>query len=250
MWDDVNSLRNLPPNAEFVLYMNDKPRIFKDLRFPGSIISGELPAGSGTPKHWKNHVPFPSHFYTFKTKDADIPLFESKQPVVFFRGRFSENAWKRFKTHKFQCENTPRFKLSLATSYPDDEDVLDIKLTGFANVQEPLVTDIKESLKRDYNITMGKFVDSASVQSRYSLSVSGNDWAGATTMKSLLSGSCMFFVNDNSTDYEGYTRNLGEIYFPLMKSGEDFFMVEYDTMGAMVSYSTITKSSPDFMSGK
>ena len=81
---------------------------------------------------------------------------------------------------------------------------------------------------------MGKFVDSASIQSRYSLSVSGNGWAGATTIKSLVSGSCMLFVNDNSTDYEGYTRNLGEIYFPLMKPGEDFVMVEYDTIAPMV----------------
>ena len=57
----------------------------------------------------------------------------------------------------------PRFKHSLATIYPADEDVLEIKLTGFGNVQEPLVTEIKESLKRDYNITMGKLVDSTSV---------------------------------------------------------------------------------------
>ena len=75
----------------------------------------------------------------------------------------------------------PRFKLSLATTYPADEDVLDIKLTGFGNVQELIVTEIKESLKRDYNITMVNFVDSTSIQSRYSLSVSGNGWAGTTT---------------------------------------------------------------------
>ena len=81
---------------------------------------------------------------------------------------------------------------------------------------------------------MGKFVDSTLVQSRYPLSVSSNGSARATTMKSLLSGSCMLFANDNSTDYEGYMRNLVEIYFPLMKSGEDFVMVEYDTIVPML----------------
>ena len=102
MWDDVNSLRNLPPNDEFVLYMNDKHRILKDIRLPDFTISGEFRVGSGMPKHWKNHVPFPYHLYTLKPKDTDIPLFESKRPVVFFCGRFSENAWKISKSHKLQ----------------------------------------------------------------------------------------------------------------------------------------------------
>ena len=44
----------------------------------------------------------------------------------------------------------------------------------------------------------------------------------------------MLFFNDNSTDYEGYTRNLGEIFYPLIKSGEDFVMVEYNTIATMV----------------
>ena len=89
MWDDVNSLWNLPPNAKFVLYMNDKPRILKDIRLPAFTIAAEFRAGSGMPKQWKGHVPFPSHFYSFKPKDTDLPLFESKRPVVFFCGRFS-----------------------------------------------------------------------------------------------------------------------------------------------------------------
>ena len=102
IWDDVNILQNLPLNAEFVLYTNGTPRIFKGIILPAFTISAEFGAGSGMPKHWKNHVPFPSHFYTFKPKDTDLPLFESKRPVVFFCGRFSENAWKRSKTHKLQ----------------------------------------------------------------------------------------------------------------------------------------------------
>ena len=44
----------------------------------------------------------------------------------------------------------------------------------------------------------------------------------------------MIFVYDNSTEYEGYTRNLGETFYPLMKSGEDFVMVEYETIATTV----------------
>ena len=102
MRDDVNSLRNLPLNAELVLYTNDKPIIFKGLKLPAFTIAAELGAGSGMPKQWKGHVPFPSNLYTFKPKDSDLTLFESKRLVVFFRGRFSENVWIRFKNHKFQ----------------------------------------------------------------------------------------------------------------------------------------------------
>ena len=141
--------------------MNDKPIIFNGLNLPAFTISTEFGAGSGMPKQWKGHVPFPSNLYTFKPKDSDLTLFESKRLVVFFRGRFSDNVWIRFKNHKFQWENTPRFNLDIATSNPDDEGVLDIKLKGFDNVKEPLLTEIKEYLKWDYTISLGKFVDSA-----------------------------------------------------------------------------------------
>ena len=148
--------------------MNDKPIIFNGLNLPAFTISTEFGAGSGMSKQWKGHVPFPSNLYTFNPKVANLTLFESKRSVVLFRGRFSENFWIRFKTHKFQWENTPCFKISLATINTSDEDVLDIKLTGFANAKEPILTEIKEFLNRDYNILWGKFVGSAdaSTQSR------------------------------------------------------------------------------------
>ena len=231
LWNDANRLRKLPPNLEMLVYTNDKPRVRKDLGLPAFTISGEFPAGSGMPTRWTNHIPFPSHFYSFKRpKDEDLASFESKQPIVFFRGRFSENVWKRFKTNKHDWVETPRFKLALGTRNVTDKDVLDIELTGFGAVQEPLVTEIKETLQREYNITLGGFVKADAVQSRYVLGVSGNGWAGATVMRALLSGSCMLFVNDNSTDYENITRDLGEIYFPLMKKDQDYVQVDYDNI--------------------
>ena len=45
-----------------------------------------------------------------------------------------------------------------------------------------------------------------------------------------MSGSCIIFVNGNSTNYKGYTRKLGDIFYPMMKSGDDFVIVEYDTI--------------------
>jgi hypothetical protein len=231
MWEKANLLRNLPPNLEMLVYVNDKPRVHTDLGLPAFTISGEFPAGSGMPLAWKNYLPFPSHFYDFLKipKKKDLPDFESKRPVVFFRGRFSEHAWSSFETSS-EWQSTPRFKLALGTSNPSDSDVLDVKLTGFAAAKEPLVSKIRKSLKREHNISMETWTKSNSVQSRYVLAVSGNGWAGATAMRSLLSGACTLFVHDNSTDYEGYTRDLGEIYFPLMKSGRDFVPVDYDSI--------------------
>ena len=49
-----------------------------------------------------------------------------------------------------------------------------------------------------------------------------------------MSRSCMLFINENSTDYKGYTRKLGEILHPLMKYGEDVVILEYDTIATMV----------------
>ena len=231
MWNDANRLRKLPPNLEMLLYANDKPRVRKDLGLPAFTISGEFPVGSGMPTRWTNYLPFPSHFYSLeRPKDKDLASFESKRPVVFFRGRFSGNTWSRFKTHKHHWVETPRFKLALGTRNVADKDVLDIELTGFATAKEPLVTEITEMLLREYNITVGKYVKADAAQSRYVLGVSGNGWAGATTMRALLSGSCMLFVNDNSTDYENITRDLGEIYFPLLKKDRDFVLVGYDNI--------------------
>ena len=44
----------------------------------------------------------------------------------------------------------------------------------------------------------------------------------------------MIFVNNNSTDYKGYTRNLGEIFYPIMKLCEDFVRLEYNTISTKV----------------
>mmetsp|Transcript_6208 Transcript_6208/g.7083 ORF Transcript_6208/g.7083 Transcript_6208/m.7083 type:complete len:131 (+) Transcript_6208:892-1284(+) len=65
------------------------------------------------------------------------------------------------------------------------------------------------------------------------LAVSGNGWAGATAMRSFLSGSCTLFVNDNSTDYEGYTRDLGGIYFPYLKPWKHYVPVEYNMIASI-----------------
>jgi hypothetical protein len=88
MWKKANGLRNLPPNLEMLVYVNDKPRVRTDLDLPAFTIAGQFRAGSGMPTRWTNYLPFPSHFYSFKIpKQKDLPDFESKPPVVFFRVR-------------------------------------------------------------------------------------------------------------------------------------------------------------------
>mmetsp|Transcript_6208 Transcript_6208/g.7082 ORF Transcript_6208/g.7082 Transcript_6208/m.7082 type:complete len:138 (+) Transcript_6208:365-778(+) len=97
MGEQANIHRNLPPNVEMVLYANDKPRIRKDMELPVFTLAGEFLVSSGFPDRWKNHVPFPSHFYLFLfPKASNGTNILSKRPVVFFCGRFSENAWGSF----------------------------------------------------------------------------------------------------------------------------------------------------------
>ncbi len=232
IWKEAGEKRHLPPSVEMILYANDKPRVRSDLGLPTFTMAGSFTAGSGLPSQWTNHLPFPSYFYLSELQEQTD--FWDRAPILHFRGRFSENCWSRFKTHKFQWTQTPRFKLALGTSNPSDSDVLDVKLTDFGSVKEPLATEIREALGREYNITMVEWSEQGSVQSRYALAVSGNGWAGATFMRALLSGSCVLFVNDNSTDYEGFSRDLGEIYFPLLEEGKDFVQVDYNTIAQTV----------------
>ncbi len=230
MWEGANQKRSMPPNVEMLIYSNDKPRVPSDLGLPAFVISGEFPVGGGIPTRWVNYLPFPSHFYSFESPPDAASDFLARKPVVFFRGRFSENGWARFHTHPHEWNNTPRFKLALGSRHPEDQDVLDIKLTGFARGDEALQKEMRERLQQDYNITMGEITKNTTGNSRYGLAVSGNGWAGATAMRSLLSGSCTLFVNDTSIDYEGYTRDLGEIYFPLLKPDQDVVVVDYDNI--------------------
>ncbi len=232
IWKEANEKRHLPPSVEMILYPNDKPRVRTDLGLPAFTMAGAFTAGSGWPSQWTNHLPFPSYFYLSELQEPTD--FRDRAPILHFRGRFSENCWSRFKTHRFQWTQTPRFKLALGTSSPRDSDVLDVKLTGFGSVKEPQATEIREALRREYNITMGEWSEQGSVQSRYALAVSGNGWAGATFMRALLSGSCVLFINDNSTDYEGFSRDLGEIYFPFLEEGKDFVQVDYNTIAQTV----------------
>ena len=101
-------------------------------------------------------------------------------------------------------------------------------------MQGPLVKEIKEALQREYDITVGSFAQADAVKSRYALGVSGNGWPGTTVMYALSSGSCMLYVKDNSTDNENITRDLGEIYFPLMKKDQDYVQVDYDNIADTV----------------
>jgi len=94
---------------------------------------------------------------------------------------------------------------------------------------DDLQKEIRGRLQQDYNITMGKFTNTTG-NSRCTLAVSGNGWAGATAMRSLFSGSCTLFVNDTYIYYEDYTRDFGEIYFPFLKPNEDVVVVDYDNI--------------------
>lgn len=240
IWHEANSNRSLPPNLEMVLYPNDKPRVPGNnagsyLGLPPFVITGDYPIGSGLPKHWMNYLPFPSHFVATIEPQRNAVRFESRRPVVFYRGSFSENCWSRFESSPFGWQASPRFKLANATRHPSDSDVLDIKLTGIAVYQndENATAHIANTLLREYNITMGSYESAQGGSSRYMLAVSGNGWAGATLMRGLQSGGAVnLFVEDKTIDYEGYSREMGELYFAFLKKDEDVVMVDYDTIAA------------------
>jgi len=226
LWVRANQERSLPPNLELLLYTNDKPRVARDLALPAFSISTEFSAGSGKPLQWKGYFPFPSHSHT-KTILAPPRKFETKKPIVFFRGGFSETAWGRFRRQtSHEWKNTPRFKLANATRHESDKDVLDVKLTHISAGAADHHIHIWHSLQRDFNITKGEYIEFDVRDYRYLLSVSGNGWAGDTTIKALTGGSCMIFVNDTSIDNEGITRELGEIYFPFLRPGHDMIVVD------------------------
>jgi hypothetical protein len=232
IWRDANRHRTLPPNLEMVLYTNDKPRVRPDLnRLPVFVLAGHFPAGSGAPTEWWGYVPFPTHFYDI-VPNGKLPnpkKFATKRPVVYYRGQFSEMAWTRY-NRSLEFSSTPRFKLANATKYLSDRDVLDISITGIAAVHGEQVDFIRADLQRKFNITMGKYVRANDGNAMMSLSVPGNGWPGATTMRGLLSDTAMLMVMDNTLDNEGQSRENGEIYFPLLTPGVNYIPVKYETI--------------------
>ena len=232
IWRDANRYRKLPPNLEIILYVNDKPRVNTAInKLPVFVIAGSFPAGSGPPDHWLGYVPFPSHFFEWGPNDTppNRQEFSQKRPMVYFRGQFSEMAWIRYnKSGEFL--STPRFKLANATKHVSDRDVLDIALTGFGAVHSTEQGYIRQDLLEKFGIEMGEYVSASDGNAMMSLSVPGNGWPGATTMRALISDTAMLKVVDESIDNEGYNRNMGEIYFPLLEPNVHFISVEYESI--------------------
>ena len=130
--------------------------------------------------------------------------------------------------------STPRFKLANATKHAFDVDVLDIAITGFGAVSIVDQSYIRQDLFDKFGISMGEWVqaDSDNGNAMMSLSVPGNGWPGATTMRGLISNTAMLKVDDESIDNEGYTRNMGEVYFPLLTPGVEYVSVNYETIAS------------------
>lgn len=240
LWKKANEYRTLPPNIEMLVYVNDKPRAKSNLGVPTFVVSGEFPVGANDPKEYVGYLPFPSHFFVMKRepppKGSDKD-FLSRIPKLFYRGRFSEHCWNRFNSNSTitkdpHCKQTARFKLAYATRRVEDEDVLDVKITGSHLTKAP---EIQEVLSRDYNITTNTEFEKFSLEGyRYSLGVSGNGWAGVTMMNSMLFGGVPLFVEDDTIDEENYTRRLGELYFTLLRPGKDLVVVDYDSIASTV----------------
>lgn len=252
MWNKANMERHMPPNVEMVIYHCDKPRSVKGFRLPTfSFAVDNLPYGSGSPTEWKDPLPFPSYFYgrSFPHNMSPDVDFYRRRPVVYFRGLFSESIWShRLMRHTLLNSSAHmssellslmtelgRFKLALAGANPKDQDVLDIQLTGFANIRhkdDQLDPALRSFLLENFNISMGKWQKVDLTKSRYAVSVVGNGWPGATSMGALLSGSCMLAVQDNSTDPEGFSRSYGEIYFPFLRPWYHYVPVTYETLAS------------------
>lgn len=250
MWKEANLRRNLPSKVELIVYYLDKPRTDNGCIVPRFSFSvDQLPTGSGYPKAWKNPLPFPSWFFNFSVpKNFSESQFWKRRPVVFFRGRFSENIWTHPRLPSLlsnnssccfsileQLEKTPRFKLALAASQPNNSDVLDISLSPLtefpiSRVLNPL---LEKYLLKHFGIKVGKKQADMS-PARYALSVPSNGWPGTSTMLALLSGACVLVIQDNSTDNEGFKRTYGEIYFPFMTPGLNYIPVTYSSLAGHV----------------
>jgi hypothetical protein len=218
-----------------------------DLGLPAFVFSGEfIPQQQPDEENdddgvrWVGYLPFPSHLYNemppprHVTIDTITPnrTFDEKRNVLYYRGHASENVWKwvvRNDTDTSLPENvtsTPRFQLANATRLAEDSDVLDVRLTGFAVGTPDAKAYFKHALSTTYNITVVDRAKFLSGDSKFVLAVSGNGWAGNTMMKGILSGSCLVFIRDRTIDYENYTRDLGEVYFPLLRP--DYHIVQVD----------------------
>jgi len=242
LWESAVKRRHIHDGAELLVYIGDKPRNVSrgrphgvshpgDTSVPFFSFATEFPAGSGMPTTWKGHVPFPSPSFLNKkvAKVLDEGSFLARRPVVFYRGRLSENCWGRFKVGQQECNTTVRSKLALATSDPADKDVLDVRITGPAVKTHQY--EIKAYFKRKYNYNLSLWKDTVtSGNSRMVLAAPGNGWAGDTMMKGMLEGPVLMYLVDRSHDDEGITKDLGEIYFPFMKPGTDYVPVDYGSI--------------------
>jgi hypothetical protein len=237
IWRDANLHRNLPPNLEMILYVNDKPRVNTKINpLPVFVIAGQFPAGSGRPTQWPGYAPFPSHFMEMPVSPdvTSLSQFRTQRPVVYYRGKLSEISWSRY-NRSDEFMSTPRFKLAYAVSHlpnPDDHVFVDIQLTDIAAAGGEAAVFIRQNLQRRFNITLGDFVPASDGQAQMSLSVPGNGWPGATTMRGLTSSTAMLMVRDTTIDHEGISRDMGEIYFPFLESGRHYIPVEYDTIAS------------------
>jgi hypothetical protein len=164
---------------------------------------------------------------------------------ILIKPRFPENdqlsifVVNSVKLHGFSTINLriicqPRFKLANATRNAVDQDVLDITLTGFAAVPVTEHSYIRQDLWEKFGIAMGDWVPTSSDNGNamMSLSVAGNGWPGATTMRAIISDTAMLKVHDESIDNEGHNRDMGEIYFPLLSPGVEFVPVDYEKIAS------------------
>ena len=248
MWETTVNSAGLPPRLELLVNVADKPRLapaqFARLGLPLFSWSTEYGLGSGDPTKWTGVLPFPSAnnwaldndsmMQKLAATPANQSEFEKWSPGLYYRGRFSENEWRRFGTRNQAWRRTPRFKLANATRSRDP--LVDVKLTGFEvplrNMTEKTVAHM---LWRKYGITMGKRTPlNTAAQRQLALSVPGNGWAGTTTQRALLSGSCMLAIVDTATDAEGWTRNLGEAYFPFLVPGVHYIPATYEGLAESV----------------
>jgi len=182
------------------------------------------------PRAWKGHVPFPSHNFEqnpLVVKALDERNFLAKRPVVFYRGMLSEGCWGHFEQGRQECNTTVRSQLALATRNPADSDVLDVRITGVTVRTHE--REIRDLFQRKYKLSFGKVVHNSG-NSRMTLAAPGNGWAGSTMMNAMVHGPALLYLVDSSLDREKYTKDLGEIYFPFMKPGQDYLPVDYDTI--------------------
>ena len=250
MWLAADKERELPPMIELVVNVADKPRHADMLPsgLPLFTFATNFPMGSGVPEVFKPHVPFPSinliHFHAMPGVQGLLAAeFLARRPVVFFRGRFSEVAWKRATNpQQGAWKNTPRFKLAREVALARaasaaDAAVLDIELTDIAVLQgdSEQRQQVVTMLARDFNITLGVPLRADQGNARMMLSVAGNGWAGTSTTNALASSACMLAIIDPSLDHEGVaSSSAGEIFYPHLKPHVHFVPVNYSSIAAAV----------------